>query len=108
MQCAVETFRRYCLGDKDVALDVLSDQQANFHGRWGQVNYEDPNYNVQLPVFAIHGDHDDPGGEGGLSALDILASANLINYFGKAQSAKQVGLSPILIRKGETKLALYG
>lgn len=28
------------------------------------VNYEDPNYNVSIPVFAIHGNHDDPTGVG--------------------------------------------
>lgn len=26
------------------------------------VNYEDPNYNVSIPVFSIHGNHDDPAG----------------------------------------------
>lgn len=25
-------------------------------------NYEDPNLNVALPVFCIHGNHDDPTG----------------------------------------------
>ncbi len=24
------------------------------------VNYEDPNLNVEIPVFSIHGNHDDP------------------------------------------------
>lgn len=31
---------------------------------FGQVNYEDPNYAVGLPVFCIHGNHDDPSREG--------------------------------------------
>ena len=26
------------------------------------VNYEDPNYNISIPVFSIHGNHDDPAG----------------------------------------------
>ena len=26
------------------------------------MNYEDPNYNIDIPVFAIHGNHDDPTG----------------------------------------------
>ena len=26
------------------------------------VNYEDPNYNIGIPVFMIHGNHDDPVG----------------------------------------------
>jgi double-strand break repair protein MRE11 len=28
------------------------------------VNYEDPNYSVGLPVFCIHGNHDDPSRDG--------------------------------------------
>lgn len=108
MQTAIEVLRNHCLGDGDVSLDILSDQGASFHGNYKSVNFEDPNYNVQLPVFAIHGDHDDPGGEGGLSALDLLASANLLNYFGKVPNTAHIALTPLLIRKGTTKLALYG
>ena len=26
------------------------------------MNYEDPHFNVGLPVFSIHGNHDDPAG----------------------------------------------
>lgn len=26
------------------------------------VNYEDPNINVSIPVFSVHGNHDDPTG----------------------------------------------
>jgi len=33
-------------------------------GKSGMANYEDPNCNVSLPVFSIHGNHDDPAGEG--------------------------------------------
>lgn len=29
-----------------------------------QINYEDQNMNVGLPVFSIHGNHDDPQGVG--------------------------------------------
>lgn len=35
----------------------------NYHGfRFGKVNYEDPHFNVGLPFFTIHGNHDDPAG----------------------------------------------
>lgn len=46
-------------------------------------NYQDPNLNVGLPVFTIHGNHDDPSGQENLSAVDILSSCGLVNYFGK-------------------------
>ena len=108
MQGAIEVLRNHCLGDREVGMEIISDQSATLHGNYRSVNWEDANYNVQLPVFAIHGDHDDPGGEGGLSALDLLASANLLNYFGKVPNAESIALSPLLIRKGSTQVALYG
>jgi len=29
---------------------------------FSHVNYEDPDINVAIPVFSIHGNHDDPSG----------------------------------------------
>ncbi len=54
-----------------------------------------------------------------MCALDILAASGLINYFGKMElpsewneddTTTQTGLEvkPVLLQKGETKLALYG
>lgn len=47
------------------------------------VNYEDAHLDVGLPVFTIHGNHDDPTGASNLSAVDTLSKAGLVNYFGK-------------------------
>lgn len=58
-----------------------------FCRRTGHVNYEDPYVSVGLPIFSIHGNHDDPTREGGieaLAALDLLHVASLVNYFGKS------------------------
>ncbi|KAL0481637.1 double-strand break repair protein MRE11 [Acrasis kona] len=104
----LKMFREYVLGDKPVPLCVQSNQKVNFKDNFGTVNYEDPNFNVSLPVFAIHGNHDDPTGENGLSAMDLLSVSNLINYFGKVESVDNIQVKPILINKGCTKLALYG
>ena len=72
-------------------------------------NFSDPNYNVSLPVYTIHGNHDNPTGkDAGLSALDLLADANLINYFGKTHRVDEIVIPPVLLRKGGTKVALYG
>ena len=77
----------------------------------------DEHLNVKLPVFCIHGNHDDPTGADHHSALDVLSSAQLVNYFGKAQTTVQpngkdttgaIKVWPVLMVKGETKLALYG
>lgn len=105
------------------------------------INYEDPNLNVAIPVFSIHGNHDDPQGtgpvcshrkrrlslpfnrrplqEGALCALDILAAAGVINYFGKVHLAANeedpndpnssgIKIRPVLLQKGDTRLAMYG
>ena len=57
LQKCMETLRDHVLGPREVTIEVVSDQNANFHDKYRQVNYEDANYNVQLPVFAIHGEH---------------------------------------------------
>lgn len=36
------------------------------------VNYEDPNLNISIPVFSIHGNHDDPQGTGPVSFIISL------------------------------------
>ena len=66
---------------------------------------------VDLPIFSIHGNHDDPTRDGGtemLAALDLLAVNHLVNYFGRHDEVDKVQVSPVLIKKGETKVALYG
>lgn len=45
---------------------------------------------------------------GNLCALDVLSVAGLVNYFGKSPSLEDVKISPVLLKKGRTKLALYG
>lgn len=101
--------RQYTLGDKPIEIEFLSDQSLNFLDSLNQtVNYEDPNLNVSIPVFSIHGNHDDPSGFGRLSSLDILSSSGLINYFGKWVDLQKIEINPIMIKKGETQLAMYG
>ncbi|XP_037522882.1 double-strand break repair protein MRE11 [Rhipicephalus sanguineus] len=101
--------RQYCLGDKPVQFEILSDQAENFgFCAFPNVNYEDANLNVSLPVFTIHGNHDDPTGSENLSIIDVLATSGLVNYFGKVTDLTNVRLSPVLLRKGRMLLALYG
>ncbi|WCJ32108.1 Double-strand break repair protein MRE11 [Euphorbia peplus] len=109
---AIDILRRHCLSDQPVQFQVVSDQTLNFANTFGHVNYEDPHFNVGLPVFSIHGNHDDPAGVDNLSAVDILSACNLVNYFGKmaleGSGVGQITVYPILIRKGSTSVALYG
>lgn len=98
---AIQIINRHCLGDQPVSFQILSDQNANFVG--GVANHLDPNLNVGLPIFTIHGNHDDPTGADNLSAVDVLSSCRLVNYFGKhllaGSNIGKVTLSPILIQK---------
>ncbi|XP_054738689.1 double-strand break repair protein MRE11 [Anastrepha obliqua] len=105
----MKLLRRYTFGDKPINIEVLSDQSINFHNAPNDtVNYEDPNLNVAIPVFSIHGNHDDPSGFGRLSSLDLLSTTGLVNYFGRWTDLTKVTINPVLLRKGQTQLALYG
>lgn len=104
----MELLRHYCMGDGQVEIELLSDATQNFPSLFGTANWEDPNFNIAIPVFTIHGNHDDPTGDGSLSSLDLLSTAGLLNYFGKSPTVDDITMNPILLRKGTTKLALYG
>ena len=99
---ALEMFKRRCLGQNPVRIQV--DNYEN-------VNFEDENMSVHLPAFIIHGNHDDPTRDGNLTSLssvDVLKTAGLVNYFGKIADFSNARVKPVLIRKGDVKLALYG
>eukprot|EP00842_Homolaphlyctis_polyrhiza_P000470 jgi/Hompol1/1423/HPOL_001384-RA len=105
---AISLLRQYCLGDKPCAVEILSDRKENFPSGFDKVNYEDPNLNVGIPVFSIHGNHDDPSGGGNLCALEVLSASGLVNYFGRQSSLDEIHIKPILMRKGSSHLALFG
>ena len=65
---------------------------------------------TDLPTFAIHGNHDAPTdyGRGLVGPLDYQYATRLVNYFGWQKTVDKVEISPILLRKGGTQLALYG
>ncbi|AQK50467.1 MRE11B [Zea mays] len=100
---AIEILRRYCMNDCPVQFQVISDQAASLQNRFCQVNYEDPNYKIGLPVFTIHGDQDYPTGTDNLSVNDILTAGNFLNYFGKTDlgctGVGKVTVYPVVIRK---------
>ena len=64
--------------------------------------------NVDLPIFSIHGNHDDPAGDGHFAALDLLSCNSLVNYFGQQEDFNKVEIKPLLFRKGESNVAVYG
>lgn len=108
--CLVRTcslLRKYVFGDKAVSVELLSDAATHFPSHAIPLaNFQDPNVNIALPIFAIHGNHDDP--VGGTSALDVLAASSCINYFGHTANVEEIRVAPVLLRKGNTYVALYG
>ncbi|ORY35009.1 Metallo-dependent phosphatase-like protein [Naematelia encephala] len=118
----IALLREYTLGDKPIPFELLSDPMDGSTPGFSfpAVNYEDPNLNVAIPVFSIHGNHDDPQGtgpEGALCALDVLSVSGVLNYFGKvdlvadeatANPDQGIRIKPILLRKGDSHLAMYG
>ena len=109
---AIKIFRRYCIGNNPVSIQIVSDQEKNF--RRGLVNYKDEGHSIDLPVMSIHGHHDSPfightteEGSHPLAALDFLDNANLVNYIGKQENKEKVEVTPILIKKGNSRIALY-
>ncbi|XP_020773695.2 double-strand break repair protein MRE11 isoform X1 [Boleophthalmus pectinirostris] len=109
LHTCITMLRQYCMGDTPIQFNILSDQTVNFNTtKFPWVNYQDENLNISIPVFSIHGNHDDPTGAEGLCALDLLSASGLVNHFGHSQSVEKIEISPILMQKGRTKLALYG
>ncbi|VDO27807.1 unnamed protein product, partial [Haemonchus placei] len=88
----IQLLRQYCLNDREVRLV-----------RGARVCFR----RFSLPIFTIHGNHDDTAGKG-LTILDVLHEAGLVNLFGKFSDIDQFDVSPILLRKGSTRVALFG
>lgn len=105
----LRALRLACMGDKPCELELLSDPSKVFnYNEFTDVNYEDPNFNISIPMFAISGNHDDATGDTLLCPMDILHATGLVNHFGKVLQADKINLVPLLFQKGRTKLALYG
>ena len=76
----------------------------------GVPTFSNPAHDALDPGAA--GNHDDPAGAENLSAIDLLSTCGLVNYFGKhvltGSGTGKIKIKPVLMRKGNTKLALYG
>uniref|UniRef100_A0A146MDQ8 Double-strand break repair protein n=1 Tax=Lygus hesperus TaxID=30085 RepID=A0A146MDQ8_LYGHE len=105
---AISLIRENTMGDKPIDVAFVSDKDIFQNSVIDDVNYQDPNQNVSYPIFSIHGNHDDPSGFGRTSALDVLSATGQLNYFGVCKDLTNIKLKPILLRKGKSKLAIYG
>ena len=105
MHGSLQLLREYCVRDKFRSFQPVD---LDTPGAVLSTNIDNPNLNISMPVFSIHGNHDEPTGPQLLSALDVIESAGLIHYFGKTSSIEELRVAPLLLQKGRTKLALYG
>ena len=51
------------MGDGGVQFQLVSEPEVNFshmEKQFRRINTEDPDLNINLPVYSIHGNHDDP------------------------------------------------
>ncbi|KAI6200442.1 Double-strand break repair protein MRE11A [Aphelenchoides besseyi] len=106
-------FRQYVFKGPSTDLEFASRPEVSFaHSQFKRVNFEDENLGVSLPIFIIHGNHDDLSGTN-TSALDVLHEAGLLNLFGRYAEVGRYEVKPMLIRKpledGTTEnIAIYG
>nr|WPK49561.1 MRE11 [Batillipes sp.] len=107
----IELLQKYCLGDNPVQINFLSNPKelfAHADPACQKPNWEDPNFNIDLPIFSIHGNHDDPIGPKTMCEMDTLHQQRLVNYFGKVEDMANIEVKPIVMEKSGTVLALYG
>ena len=103
----VDILKKYVMGPAEKNLTILSDRKKSSPSHpFQSANIDDENLRVCLPIFTIHGNHDDV--LSGVSPLNLLSSTGLLNYFGHTADLENIELEPILIKKGRTRIALYG
>ncbi|XP_043469507.1 double-strand break repair protein MRE11 [Leptopilina heterotoma] len=108
MAKCVALIKKYCMGTRDIKIQMLTDPELIFKDSSNKmVNFEDPNLNISIPVFSIHGNHDDPS-SGATGSLDLLSETGLVNYFGKWTNLEKVEIPPLILKKGNTYISLYG
>lgn len=71
--------RKYCFHDGELNIEFVSDPSVNFqHSNFPTVNYEDENLNISMPIFTIHGNHDDLSGK--VNALAKMHSIYSLSF----------------------------
>ncbi|CAD8186647.1 unnamed protein product [Paramecium pentaurelia] len=100
----VDILQRHVFGDNFGGI------QMELNSLNYQPNFSCSNFNIQLPIFIINGNHDDIVTERNesVSILDILHESKYLNYIGKITDQSYVCIKPIVLVKNNQKIALYG
>ncbi|KAI5125609.1 double-strand break repair protein MRE11 [Nematocida parisii] len=106
----MEILQRNIMGDHSIEIECTDNGNfVSIDKRRRGVNYSSPNMRIQMPIFAINGNHDEPSGHKGVTALDIFAEAGLVNYFGAIDGkTTNSAVRPIVLKKGQIVFNLYG
>mmetsp|Transcript_3378 Transcript_3378/g.6944 ORF Transcript_3378/g.6944 Transcript_3378/m.6944 type:complete len:477 (+) Transcript_3378:1287-2717(+) len=95
----LELLSAQVLGQR-TSLEVISESR---------VNWDVPDVSIRLPVMSIHGNHDEPLIETGVSALHLLDSSKLLTYLRHESFEGQLHVRPVVVRKpGGCTVAVYG
>ncbi|KAH9386424.1 double-strand break repair protein MRE11 [Nematocida major] len=110
MYRTMEILQRNILGDAPITMECIDNGNfVDIQKKRRETNYYSRNINIELPVFAINGNHDEPSGHKGVTALDIFAEAGLINYFGGMDGkVSSKTIRPLVFKKKGVFLNLYG
>lgn len=96
----LQLFGENVLGSREILFETLS------NGR--ELNYLNPSLHIKLPVFIIHGNHDDPSSDTSISAINLMHSAHYLNYVTCESQEEGLYVRPVVLRKNGTIVAIYG
>ncbi|XP_034939537.1 double-strand break repair protein MRE11 [Chelonus insularis] len=106
LQC-INLLKKYCMGNRSITFSFLSNPADVLSSSNSTLNFENENLSVSLPIFTIHGNHDNPSFHY-TGTLDILEASGFVNYFSKISDLSKITITPIVLEKGGTYIAIYG
>jgi double-strand break repair protein MRE11 len=71
------------------------------------LNYFRDDINIRMPIFIVHGNHDDPSLDTNLSAVSLVHTTKYVNYIINQNDEDSLLVEPVILQKGRTKLAIY-
>lgn len=97
---AFQLFSSNVIGEREIKFETLS--------TYTPLNYLSPSIKIKLPVFIVHGNHDDPASDTNITAINLMQNANYVNYIYAQFVDGVMEVRPIILKKGSTLLAIYG
>ena len=96
----LQMFNNYVIGDSHAEFDTITKDKI--------FNYMNSFVKIKLPVFIIHGNHDDPSTDTNISAIELMQSSHYLNYITCENRDEKIYVKPVVLRKNDTFIAIYG